>query len=108
MVDTDKKGEKFVKIRDLGFKQTLYSTLKYSEDSSANPMYFAPEIIKNKKISEKSDIWSCGVIMFSMLSGELPFFAKTKNDLLTQIRNFKLSTQMFQGSCVFFLYIISI
>ena len=40
-----------------------------------HPYYSSPEEIKskNKECDEMSDVWSVGVIMFNLLSGEQPF-----------------------------------
>jgi serine/threonine protein kinase len=40
--------------------------------SSGSPYYLAPEVINGVKTT-KSDIWSIGVLLYTLLSGNLPF-----------------------------------
>ncbi|CAG9328945.1 unnamed protein product [Blepharisma stoltei] len=50
--------------------------------------YIAPEIIEGDYDS-KCDIWSAGVILFFMLSGERPFRAEDENSLLIKVSKAK-------------------
>ena len=40
---------------------------------AGTPCYIAPEILSNKSYDKRCDLWSLGVILFLLLSGELPF-----------------------------------
>lgn len=46
--------------------------------------YIAPEVFK-KNYNEKCDMWSCGVIMFILLTGKLPFYTKSKKSTIDRI-----------------------
>ena len=47
-------------------------------------MYMAPEMIKGE-YTEKCDVWSCGVIMYLLISGNLPFEGKTSEEILKEV-----------------------
>ena len=45
------------------------------------PIYVAPEIIEGKEyLGEKVDVFSCGVVLFIMLTGRYPFYCATLED----------------------------
>ena len=47
----------------------------------------APEIVKKEKyIAQYSDIWSLGVLLYSMLYGRFPFKGKTQAELFENIQ----------------------
>jgi len=43
------------------------------ETQVGTPYFAAPEIIKGEAYTASVDLWSCGVIMYNILSGTLPF-----------------------------------
>ena len=49
----------------------------------------APEVIFNQDYDESCDIWSCGVIMYMLLSGKLPFYNDSKDVTIDLIKNYE-------------------
>ena len=47
----------------------------------------SPEIISKKKLSSKTDIWSAGVILFNLITGDYHFDVDNKEDLFRKVRN---------------------
>ena len=52
-------------------------------------MYMAPEVI-NERYGKESDLWSCGVTLYLMLSGRPPFQGKTDEALIEAIESAEL------------------
>ena len=79
------KKNDVIKIIDFGFSvKTDKET--YQDLFCGSPSYMAPEIInKEKYIAQYSDIWSLGVLFFTMLFGRFPFKAKTQEELFNKI-----------------------
>jgi serine/threonine protein kinase len=61
-----------IKIADLGFAQQFDRETGLSL-VLGTPLYMAPELVLNKKYTEKVDVWSLGIICYQLLSGRTPF-----------------------------------
>ena len=53
--------------------------------AAGTPFYFAPEVIM-ENYNEKCDLWSVGVIIYTLLTGSPPFSAKNAEILYEQIK----------------------
>ncbi len=79
---------KNVKITDFGIAQlndSLASTGKSQEKVLGTPEYMAPEQILGKKLDARSDLYSLGTLIQTMLTGSPPFKADDFGDLFKQI-----------------------
>nr|KAF6325794.1 serine/threonine kinase 33 [Myotis myotis] len=60
------------------------------QSTCGTPIYMAPEVINDHDYSQQCDIWSIGVIMYSLLCGEPPFSASSEEKLFELIRKGEL------------------
>lgn len=75
-----------VKLADFGMA-ALESNGKLLETSCGSPHYAAPEIVLGLKYhGAASDVWSCGVILFALLTGRLPFDDENIRNLLLKVQ----------------------
>jgi 5'-AMP-activated protein kinase catalytic alpha subunit len=64
---------KNLKIVDFGLSNTFKQGEKLVT-ACGSPCYAAPELIKGKEyVGLKADLWSSGVVLYSMVCGYLPF-----------------------------------
>jgi serine/threonine protein kinase len=78
--------EDIVKLIDFGFA-VITNKETYQTLLCGSPSYMAPEIVKREKyIAQYSDIWSLGVLLYSMLYGRFPFKGKTQKELFENIK----------------------
>ena len=75
-----------IKIADWGMAAFAPPSFEL-ETSCGSPHYASPEIVHGHKYSgTATDIWSCGVILFALLTGRLPFDDKNVRTLLSKVK----------------------
>jgi len=73
-----------VKIADFGLSKD-FSGSGTMATCCGSPSYVAPEVLQQGQYNNGCDIWSIGVILYVLLSGFLPFFGETQEELFDKI-----------------------
>ena len=83
IVDKDKEGLPTIKICDFGTSK-IFEKDTVQKKLVGSSYYIAPEVLK-KHYNEKCDIWSCGVIMYILLSARPPFGGENDNEIMGRV-----------------------
>ncbi|XP_072948010.1 mitogen-activated protein kinase kinase kinase 11 isoform X2 [Epargyreus clarus] len=67
----DTLEDKTLKITDFGLAREVYKTTRMS--AAGTYAWMPPEVIKNSTFSHASDVWSYGVLLWELLTGETPY-----------------------------------
>eukprot|EP00756_Hemistasia_phaeocysticola_P023439 Hpha_TRINITY_DN15892_c0_g5::TRINITY_DN15892_c0_g5_i2::g.187291::m.187291 len=74
-----------LKIADFGFSRLL-NNQQLLQTVCGTPNYMAPEVLKEQGYDgKKADLWSSGVILYTMMAGYLPFDDENMNVLCDKI-----------------------
>uniref|UniRef100_A0A8C2Z083 Mitogen-activated protein kinase kinase kinase n=1 Tax=Cyclopterus lumpus TaxID=8103 RepID=A0A8C2Z083_CYCLU len=70
-VEMEDLSNKTLKITDFGLAREWHRTTKMS--AAGTYAWMAPEVIRSSTFSKGSDVWSFGVLLWELLTGEVPF-----------------------------------
>jgi serine/threonine-protein kinase len=82
-----------IKVLDFGISKVTAGTnsgadfeMTGTTELLGSPVYMSPEQLKSsKEVDARADIWSLGVILFELVSGQLPFTGQSLTELLLTI-----------------------
>merc|ERR1719226_102728 len=88
-----------VKIADFGLSNVMRDG-EFLKTSCGSPNYASPEVVSGKAyVGPEVDVWSCGVILYALLCGSLPFDDENIPNLFRKIKSgsFKIPTYLPKG-----------
>jgi tetratricopeptide (TPR) repeat protein len=76
-------GEDHVRVGDFGLARSIGdSGLTASGAVLGSPAYMSPEQVRGDPLDERSDIYSLGIMLYQLVTGETPFRAATSHALM--------------------------
>jgi len=76
-----------VKVTDFGIARVTDATRTRTGTVLGTPSFMSPEHLAGQPVDGRSDLYSLGVMLYQLLSGELPFQADSMGKLMYQIAN---------------------
>lgn len=77
-----------IKISDFGSALIVTSDQAHTQVSGVgSPAYMSPQQLRDQPLTQQTDIYSLGVVMYQLLAGRLPFQASSNYGMIYQICN---------------------
>jgi predicted Ser/Thr protein kinase len=76
-----------VKIMDFGIAKSEGAQLTTAGQVVGTPNYMSPEQVKGRPLDGRTDLWSFGVILYEMVTGEKPFTGQNVTTIIYKIVN---------------------
>jgi len=84
LIESEVKGFINIKLIDFGTAKIFINDVSESKIIGSS-YYIAPEVLQ-KDYNEKCDLWSCGIILYILISGEPPFNGDNDMDIMKNIK----------------------
>jgi len=67
-----------LKLIDFGLSANSFTDLSLKDEIVGTPYYVSPEMSEGRgQATQKTDVWSLGVLLYFLLTNEFPFNGKT-------------------------------
>jgi serine/threonine-protein kinase len=75
-----------IKLMDFGIAQILDNQkLTMTGQLIGSPAYMAPELINGRPLDARTDLFSLGILLYQLATGELPFAGRNPHEVLNRI-----------------------
>ncbi|KAJ9072371.1 hypothetical protein DSO57_1028230 [Entomophthora muscae] len=88
--NTSRLGDSQLLIADFGLANSLPKKSELLQTACGTPHFVAPEVLIGVGYSAPVDLWSCGIVMYLLLSGSTPYQGSDQFSLMDSTANRKL------------------
>lgn len=74
-----------IKLCDFGFARAMSQSTLVLTSIKGTPLYMAPELVQEQPYTHSVDLWSLGVILYELYTGQPPFYTTSIYALVKQI-----------------------
>ena len=79
-----------LKLMDFGIAQVVdWQRMTVTGQLLGSPAYMAPELIEGRPLDFRTDVFSVGIMLYQLATGNLPFFGKNPHEVLRRISDGK-------------------
>jgi len=76
-----------VKVTDFGISRLESSVLTQAGSMIGTPSYMSPEQCRGEEVDARSDLFSTGIVLYELLSGERPFAGRSLTEITFRLIN---------------------
>jgi serine/threonine protein kinase len=86
------RNDGVVKLTDFGIAQMLdVQRLTMTGQLLGSPAYMAPEHVEGKPLDVRTDVFAVGIVLYQLITGELPFKGRNPHEILKRIAEGKFT-----------------
>ena len=74
------------KLGDFGLAKQVFSKLDLNQTFAGTPLTMAPELVIENQYDYSAEVWSVGILLFQILTGNHPFNGKNMQDLQNKLK----------------------
>ena len=82
------------KIADFGTSVLLQGDSEVKSFFAGTPSYMAPEVLASSTICKASDVYSFGILLYELVTGEKPYPNYSSKDIMYEVVHYKLRPQI--------------
>jgi len=86
------RSDGVVKLMDFGISQMVdLQRLTVTGQLLGSPAYMSPEHVEGQPLDFRTDVFACGIVLYQLATGRLPFEGKNPHEILKRIADCKFT-----------------